>query len=287
VIERAYVHVAGPKGAGKTALVDAILRSFDGLTIVVRCERDDRLSSAKESKGARDAEVRRYREAGATGAARLRFPGEDEGDSFFTSDVMNDYSNAVVIEGDCPVDYVDLEVFVAPPLPAGAELVERHERPERLEAVDKVQSFFRALADPKGLRKRRRSTDLEELLEASRVYAEVQGRALDALRRGAAAPSLTAEWTIAKSHRGIERASLVVVNVRAGDDRKSADTMLSQIARLRADDEIRAAVLGRFAHRTPVTAVVADLSNRKDPGTKKALARIKRAMARRMDRRAR
>ena len=31
---------------------------------------------------------------------------------------MSDYSKAVLIEGDCPVEYVDLEVFVAPPLPA-------------------------------------------------------------------------------------------------------------------------------------------------------------------------
>jgi molybdopterin-guanine dinucleotide biosynthesis protein len=102
VIERTYIHIAGPKGAGKTMLAEAVLRAFEGPTIAVRCERDHRLAEAEETKGARDPEVRRYRAAGATGAARLRFTTEDEdGDSFFCCDVMSDYSTAVLIEGDC------------------------------------------------------------------------------------------------------------------------------------------------------------------------------------------
>jgi hypothetical protein len=36
---------------------------------------------------------------------------------------MSDYSKAVIIEGDCPVEYVDLEVFVAPALPTGTALL--------------------------------------------------------------------------------------------------------------------------------------------------------------------
>jgi hypothetical protein len=60
--------------------------------------------------------------------------------------------------------------------------------------------------------------------------------------------------------------------------------MLGEVARIRSDDDVRTSVLGRFAHRTKVTAVVADLSDPKDAGTKKALARIKRALARRGER---
>lgn len=81
--------------------------------------------------------------------------------------------------------------------------------------------------------------------------------------------------------QGLERAGLVVVNVRARDDRDAAERMLDEIARIRSDDDVRTAILGRFAHRTKVTAVVADLSDPKDAGTKKALTRIKRALAQR------
>jgi hypothetical protein len=154
---------------------------------------------------------------------------------------MSDYSKAVLIEGDCPVEYVDLEVFVASPLPAGARLLRRTKR--RTPAVA--------------------ASSLEELL----------------LRFGAKGAAHT-YWELAPTHQGLARAGLVVVNVRARDDRAAAEGMLDEIARIRSDDAVRTAVLGRFAHRTKVTAVVADLSDPGDSGTKKALARIKRALAR-------
>lgn len=90
-----------------------------------------------------------------------------------------------------------------------------------------------------------------------------------------------ADWELAPTHQGLERAGLVVVNVRARDDRDAAERMLEEIARIRSDDAVRTAVLGQFAHRTKVTAVVADLSDSKDSGTKKALTRVKRALAQR------
>ena len=70
-----------------------------------------------------------------------------------------------------------------------------------------------------------------------------------------------------------------MVNVRERDDRAAVERMLDEIARIRSDAAVRTAVLGRFAHRTKVTAVVADLSDPKDAGTKKALTRIKRSLA--------
>ena len=113
MIERAYIHVTGPEGSGKTTLV------------------------------ARDAELRRYREAGASGAARFAFPAEEEdGDGFFCSNVMSDYSKAVLIEGDCPVDYVDLEVFVAPPLAAGSALLRKTKRRKPAVAASAVEEIL-------------------------------------------------------------------------------------------------------------------------------------------------
>jgi hypothetical protein len=44
------------------------------------------------------------------------------------TDFMNDYSNAVAIEGDCPVGFVDLRVYVAPPLEEGESRTPRLRR---------------------------------------------------------------------------------------------------------------------------------------------------------------
>jgi hypothetical protein len=69
-----------------------------------------------ESFPKRDAELGRYRRAGASGTARLTIPeGEDLGDDFFCGRFMDDYSEAVLIEGDAPVSYIDLRVFVSRP----------------------------------------------------------------------------------------------------------------------------------------------------------------------------
>ena len=73
--------------------------------------REDRESSPKTHP-----QLRRYRKAGASAVALYRFaaPSMDE---FFMSEVMQNYSEAVFIEGDCPIDCVDLTVFVTSPPP--------------------------------------------------------------------------------------------------------------------------------------------------------------------------
>src|ERR1019366_6984873 len=232
---------------------------------------------------ARDAELGRYRKAGASGVARYRFAGDDEDrDSFFSTDFMNDYSQAVLIEGDCPLEHVDLVVFVAPPLATGTPLLECVERPERAEAVDKFQALLR----PGALQAALGAGRQDELMEMARVYRESLERVLGAMSGGRRRrPSLTKEWGVTPALRGIERAGLVVVNARSGKEHAAGQRMLPELARLRTDDEIRVAVLGRFAHRLPVTTVVADLTDAKDAGMRKAIARAKRTISQRSGRR--
>ena len=271
MIERAYIHVSGPEGSGKTTLVEAILGAFSGPAITVRCRRDDDLDESVESAPARDVELRRYREAGASGAARFAFPAEEEdGDGFFCSEVMSDYSKAVLIEGDCPVDYVDLEVFVAPPLAAGA-LLRKTKRRKPAVAASAVEEILLGI----GRRPAVASFAGSRAREVIGKLAAMQGASFGA------DGDAHAHWELAQTHQGLERAGLVVVNVRARDDRDAAERMLDEIARIRSDDDVRTAILGRFAHRTKVTAVVGDLSDPKDAGTKKALTRIRRALAQR------
>ena len=147
MIERALIHVAGPARSGKTAFIEAMLTGSDALVIAARCVRDDTLRQFRETTPGSHPELRRYREAGAIGAALLTFPGDaDLSDSFFTTDLMMDYSKAVVLEGDSPLQFVDLRVFVAPPPAAGHQLfvrcTHRRERDAR-ESTAAVEQLLR------------------------------------------------------------------------------------------------------------------------------------------------
>jgi hypothetical protein len=71
------------------------------------------------------------------------------------------------------------------------------------------------------------------------------------------------------------------VNVRTRSQREGAEPLLTEIARLRKDEEIYGDVIGLGGNKLPITAVLADLADPKDAGLKKAVARVKRATKRR------
>ena len=68
---------------------------------------------------------------------------------------------------------------------------------------------------------------------------------------------------------------MIIVNLRGNEDGDGADRLLADLDRLRKDKQVFDDVLGWRGKKTPVTA---DLSNVKDAGTKKAVARIRRNM---------
>ena len=83
MIERAFVQVAGPPGSGKTTFIEAMLAGADTLTLVARCLRGDTLAEAREGAPRAHPELRRYRQAGAAGAAVYTFPGRQSGTDDF------------------------------------------------------------------------------------------------------------------------------------------------------------------------------------------------------------
>jgi len=133
-----------------------MLTGSDALVIAARCAHDDTLRQFRETTPGTHPELRRYREAGAIGAAMLTFPGDsDLSDDFFATDLLLNYSQAVVLEGDSPVRFVDLRVFVAPP------------------PVEDQQLFIRC-AHEQG-RSTRGSTALEQLLRQPDGMVDVLG----------------------------------------------------------------------------------------------------------------
>ncbi|MBM4060663.1 MAG: hypothetical protein FJ265_06155 [Planctomycetes bacterium] len=262
------MHVGGPAGAGKTRFVEWLVQSWHGFALCVRGEREPGLKRAKETAPKQHPELQRYRAAGAVLVSHYRFD-EPDMDAFFQCAAMQDYSDLVVIEGECPIDSVDCRAFVAPPLPAGQSLLRRvpRGRTVALRRTSGVGSF----------------ADMVKLL-----FREAFGTAEDALpnliaaanaRRRAADPSQEA-WVLADGYSGIERAQVVVVNVRRENRRAAAEAVLADVARLRSDRAVFDDVIGIGGNRVQVTAVAANLGKPRDAGLAKAIAKVVRVAKR-------
>lgn len=283
--KRCMIHVGGPTGGGKSAFAEALLESTDEWLLAARCVRDDSLEKLEESVPEDDRELERYRRAGASGAARIRFPATHQAvDEFFLTDLMEDPSDVVVMEGDCPLPWPDLRVFVAAAPPVGSRLFVRRKRNLAREEREKARRLERVLHNPEAM-----LAFVEEEVGIQFAHlARSRPELLDQLRRvlhqglekarHAPPPEPIQNWAVNARYAGIERGELVVITVRSDEERGRADGLVDQLRRLRTEDELFHDILGRGGKRTPVTAVAADLRDPTDPGRKKAMTRVRRAI---------
>jgi hypothetical protein len=287
MIQRAVLHVDGPPGAGKTAFVERLAAGSKQWMLAVRCRSDATLSHAREASPARHPELRRYRAAGARTAGLFTFPPCDHAaDEFHTTRLMHDPAQVVVLEGEAPVDAVDLRVYVAPPLAPGRTLLVRELRDRAAQQREQLDGLHRLLDQPDGVERWLAHVIGEPAMVLARprpaLLAETRASLLAGIdkARTATPPEPTERRAIAGSHTGIERAGLVVVNVPDPDPacRDRAQALLAELKRLRTDRQAFDDVLGWRGRRTPITAVAANLSDPKDPGTRKAVARANRAI---------
>jgi hypothetical protein len=285
VRERALIHIAGPEGAGKTTFAEAILCSTDGFVLAARCRRNDSLRRSRESNPKAHRELERYREAGASGTALFEFPqSEAETDAFFETDLMNDYSQAVLLEGDDPLGFVDLAVFVAPPMSRGESLLVRRSRDRAQEERAKADAMERLLREPDGVAEllgQMVGAPIAELARKSpKLMEDTRARLLGGIAelRKATPPRPTEHWAITDGYEGIERAQLVVINVRDDGGRERGERLVAEVHRIRKDAAVLDDVLGHRGNKIPITAVVANVMDRNDAGTKKALSRVRRAI---------
>lgn len=286
MIERAYIHVSGPAGGGKTTFVEAMLTSTDALVLVARCMRDDSLARPTERAPKAHPELRRYQQAGADSAVQYAFPGrQDSTDAFFMTDLMMDYSEAVVIEGDCPLSFVDLRVFVAPsPARTQRLFVRRSRRPSPGSAA--VLAALQQPSPPDDLLAavlgRIGGEPLAELVRNDPTLSEkmrgVLGEVASELANRPAPGRTEKRWAVADAYAGIEDAGLVIVDTCPGGNPRAAEALVADVVRMRKDKELAADILGPRGNRVPVTALVADLADPDDLGRRKAIARVRRAI---------
>jgi hypothetical protein len=280
--QRAIIQVAGSPKAGKTTFIEALLRALDEDVTCIRAERDDSLRSPKETAPKTHAELRRYIAAGATNVAHYRFPvRKSHFDDFYMTDVMQEYSTAVVIEGDCPLEWADLFVFVASPLSVGASLWIQKEHDhtaehaamldEMKQALKSSEALARFIAKRTGLQFNAETISSSILDETHRKMHALMTELCD---EPPAKP--TFHRSVAPGYENIERAQLVIVNPQGDLPHPGCDVLIREIKRLREDLALFKEVLGSRGRRTPITALTACLENPNDKGLKKAVARVKR-----------
>ena len=275
VRERALVHVAGPGSRQDD------VRRGDAR----RPRTAARSSSRRAASGRRRAAALR---GGRHARRPLRLPGGDASDAFFMTRLMEDYSEAVVLEGDNPLEFVDLAVFVAPAPAPGRTLFVRRKRDRAKEERAKADALERLLRRPDGVAEllgQMIGGPIVELARANpRLLEEARAKLLAGIAqaRKAPAPGPTEHWALAEGYEGIEHAQLVVVNIRAEAERPRAEELVADVGRLRKDAALFDDILGSRGTRIPVTAVVANLADPEDRDRKKALARVRRAIASRL-----
>jgi hypothetical protein len=126
----------------------------------------------------------------------------------------------VILEGDKPAGYADLEVFVAPAPVPGETLYVRRQRDVAVAQRAQAEAWEKLLRGPDGM-----TSCLEEVMglplgdfarSNPRLTEDVGSRIPEGITqvRSAPPPRPVNYWAVSERFQGIERARLVVVNVR-------------------------------------------------------------------------
>ena len=290
MIERPYVWVDGPEGAGKTTLVERFLASSRGrLVMAARMIPAGTRAKLGEVRAGND-ETRRYEAAGASHTLLTRYdPDLDrvDNDPFWTTDFISDYSEAILFEGPLRTDFApQLVVAVVPPLLEGVPLIERRRceaarlplgdylamLTSRLPGAGAEEPAAKAPAPESRPGRAKRGRDRIEIPErVGRVL-------LDWARHGV--PVEQERWCFREPYGALGGAGVVVVNVRSDADRVGAAWLADEFRKAHEDRRMMRELFGGWRRLNAVSVFVANLGDAKDAGTRKALARMKRVLSR-------
>ena len=199
---------------------------------------------------------------------------------------MLEYSGAVILEGDNPAGYADLEGFVAPALVPDETLYRTSPRDIVALQRAKAEAWAELLRQPDGMVTWMEDVmglplgDLLRVRSNPRLTEDVRSRMLEGIAqvRAAPPPRPVDYWAVAERFQGIERAGLVVVNLGDHAAQPAAEQLLVEPARLRRDAALFNDIVGLRGNRLPTTAVVANLADPRNAARKKAVARVRRAI---------
>lgn len=312
MIDREYVWVCGPPGAGKTSLVERVLESNRARSVVAGRFRADEEAVGATGTVTFTEEEERYVAAGADQVFGCRYPpgSEVEAESWYWDTTWErGPSDVVLYEGaGLPGLHPDLAVHV---MAADSEAIPLLTRAKRVIAHVPLEDYLIAAAAAGSGRDDADGQEHEDPDEATaeRTVAEGEGEAVDQASRlelvsvdegeeeviktfdvpeeqarrilewaEHGVPLSQKVWVLHDRHADLVHARFVVVNVRDDSERPLAERITREVERIWSDEEVRRDVVRYSPTRRPPTVQIANLANRRDPGTRKAVARIKRAM---------
>jgi hypothetical protein len=287
MIPRPLIYVSGSDQKLASRFARTLLESVPFLPTHVCAIRTEETSSPRRVAKSGDRRRLRLVERNEVAPHRYEFEAPDT-IAFYEAPFMEDFSEWVLIEGDRAVEAFDFEVFVASPPLQGETLLRRTSTGAEREHADMtdVERFLSSLGGSSSLgpvAARRSGFPTRRALQSQRdLERSLREELMKLVGANPSAQSGRASrqkaWTLHERYRGIERAGLVVVHCETDDERSRADAFLDEVARMREDRSVFHDIARLGVRRVPITSVRADLGDAKDAGTKKAIARVARAV---------
>lgn len=296
MIDRVYIWIAGTPGSGKTTLLERALESDRSRVLIAgrfspRATEDGDVECVIGEK-----EPLRYAVAGAEETFLCSYPPGAEAEAarwYWETAWQRGFSDAVLYEGEEMLDLnPDLSVFVMPADPALLPLAAKREQ-EVLRLPLEIY-LKHVLAAEGGFLPEEVGSDVslgdesdldfwdeqeEEVIESFEIPDELGKKLLEWAEQGV--PVMGKLWKLREELADLRRARAVVINIRSEEDRPVAARISEEIHRMWADHEIVRDVRIPSWPSRPPSIYVANLADRREEGTRKAVARIKRAYQRR------
>ena len=280
--ERTIIQVIGPPGAGKTLLIERLLRANRARTIGALRVVDGKDAGA--TAPAASSETARYMDAGAVVSDRVVLPDATAGSVWGALEAGDDFlfaCDVILIEGG-PATSGDVDgiVFVAPPLADGEPLVFDETREVgRYSGRDALLLMLGidpdSVEDDIPLDDDTELEDVEEEVIDSIELSESQAEAITRLLEHGMPVVHSGRWLRA-GWEGLAQAELAVVNARAGQPEAAALATLRALEALRTDERWHATLVPRRHDAGPRRSFLTDLADPRDGESRRLIDTIKR-----------
>ncbi len=260
MITRGFVRIEGPPAAGKTTLIERVLRG--NRSILLAAARIDEAPVGKPSREIReeDSHITRFIEAGAFDASsfQIDYRGKDSPENFFwCSDLMSDYFHGLLIENPGPLDlHGNHTVFVLRPLEDGEEFFERD-----------------TIHVPRHVLKASLGAILSDLGEGSEHPDIAFNKAFDDLDEKGL--DIGEHWRLRDPFAGLTRADTILINTNGNENYDSLERTVAEIKRMAEEPELARDIFMWRAGSRNFHINTGNLLARNQPDINKVINRIR------------